>query len=254
MLHVNKSILVFLSCFCIAAAAFSQSADNIIFSKDSQQLKNLTISYSIETKSEKNPGVDETYNGGLKTLFVSDSKIRVRLVSLMRMQSLFVLPQLKNSSRIATVVRESGKDKYKFDLNARQWAMYNKKYDSAVCKLLNDSIDVLGYACRKAEIMLKDGRVLTVFYTNQISNAVFSSADAALSSVPGIVLKYSYQHQKGTITYTATHVTDAPIDKSVFKIPITGYKVKRYVPGRKAGSVDELLKDEVEEPDEEDAL
>lgn len=254
MLHFNKNILFFFSCFCIATAAFSQSTGNVIFSKDSQQLKNLTISYSIETKSEKSPGVDETYNGGLKTLFVSDNKIRVRLVSLMRMQSLFILPQLKNNPRIATVVRESGKDKYKFDLNARQWAMYNKKYDSAACKLLNDSIEVMGYACRKAEIILKDGRVLTVFYTNQIANAVFSSADAALSSVPGIVLKYSYQHQKGTIIYTAIHVTDAPIDKSVFKIPVTGYKVKKYVPGRKAGSVDELLKEEAEEPDDDDAL
>ncbi len=80
----------------------------------------LTVSYSVELKSNRsNTGIGETYNGGVKTIFISGDKARVRLVSLMRIESIFILPG--NNTNHAVIAKESGKNKYKYYLTPGEW-------------------------------------------------------------------------------------------------------------------------------------
>ncbi|WP_315818055.1 hypothetical protein [Paraflavitalea speifideaquila] len=132
--------------------------------------EDLTVTYTIElTKARKrNIGIGETYNGGTKTIFVSNGLARLRLVSLMRMQSIFILPT-GNTERTAAIVKESGKNKNKVYLNAMQWKQYNAKYDQASCRFTEDSAVISGYSCNKVIITLTDGRTITAFYTKIFS-------------------------------------------------------------------------------------
>ncbi|MET2951850.1 hypothetical protein ABXV18_27720, partial [Vibrio owensii] len=66
-------------------------------------------------------GIGETYNGGVETFFTNARHARLRLVSLMRIQSIYVSSD--NTER--TIVKESGKNKYVSRMNGQEWKAYN---------------------------------------------------------------------------------------------------------------------------------
>lgn len=188
--------------------------------------KLLTIVYDIQVKKDKEKtGIEETYNGGIKTVFISNEKARVRLVSLMRIQSIFFSPA--NTAHQVSVIKESGKKKYKYYLTNEDWDLYNDKYNNDSCLLTTDSTIILNYACRKAIIILKDGRQLSVYYTNKIK-PVSAKIEPAFSCIPGLVLQYEYDYKKGSIIYTANKISQSSIDPGIFKIPAKGYSIRKY--------------------------
>lgn len=212
----------------------------------------LTISYTIQLNSLTKSSVAELYNGGVQTFFSNGKKLRLRLVTLARIQSLFVTPGKNKLPPVVTFIKESG-DKYKFMLNQKEWAGYMKIYDSLNIKLLEDTITVLGYLCKKAVLTTLQGQAITAYYTKQINNIGFKIAYPIFKQLPGTVLKYSVEDKNFSLSFNATEVTLKPIDKSVFFIPVTGYTVKKYVQGSSAVDISELLKEEPEgeeEPEE----
>jgi GLPGLI family protein len=183
----------------------------------------LTVSWSISVTSGRggDMGLAETYNGGVETLFATDGQARIRLVSLMRIQSI-LMSAAADQAKSFIVVKESGKDKYVTRLTEEEWKKYNKKYAGAVCKLTEDTSEVLHFSCKKAIVTLKNGRVITAWYTSAIRAPAFSSLEPAFSAVPGLVLKYEYTYKRKTIIYTATSISHAPIERTVFKAPAGG--------------------------------
>jgi hypothetical protein len=192
----------------------------------------LTVSYTIELMKSRNRsiGIGETYNGGTKTIFISNGLARLRLVSLMRMQSIFILPS-GNLQRTAAIVKESGKNKYKVYLTASQWKEYNARYNQATCRFVDDTAVIAGYHCNKAVITLTDGRSITAFYTRDIQRAELAVVEPVFSCIPGLVLKYVYEYKKGKITYAATAVSRKPIDQNILKVPSQGYDLQPYQSG-----------------------
>lgn len=178
----------------------------------------LTVSYSVEVTSKKggNMGIGETYNGGVETFFTNAQHARLRLVSLMRIQSIYAS---LNDTGSFTIVKESGKNKYVTRLNRQEWKAYNSKYKDAICKLTEDTTQVLRYVCKKATITLKDGKVITAWYTTDMKAPLFSSLEPAFSQVPGMVLKFEYTYRKKTIRYTATSVSHRPLSDEVLLTP-----------------------------------
>jgi hypothetical protein len=182
--------------------------------------EDITVSWSISVASGKGGdlGLAETYNGGVETLFATGGQARIRLVSLMRIQSIF-MTAAGDQAKSFIVVKESGKDKYVTRLTEEEWKKYNKKYAGAVCKLTEGTSEILHFSCKKAVVTLKNGRVITAWYTTAIQAPAFSFLEPAFSAVPGLVLKYEYTYKRKTITYTATSISHAPIERAVFKAP-----------------------------------
>jgi len=206
--------------FCLPLATIAQQAT--ITHND------LTVSYSIAIKGKReNTGIGEAYNGGTKTLFVSDGLVRVRQISLMRMQDIFILPP-GNVQRKAAILKESGKYRYKSYLDTAQWARYNNKYNHALCEESSEKATIAGYSCNKAIVKLTDGRFITVYYTSQLPHVAAVIAEPAFACVPGLVLKYEYKSRKNTITYTATSVSRKDIDQNILKVPSKGYEEKKW--------------------------
>lgn len=194
-------------------------------------VEDLTVTYTIELSKSRNKsiGMGESYNGGTKTLFVSNGLVRLRLVSLMRMQSIFLLPA-GNEQRTAAIVKESGKNKHKIYLSASEWKQYNAKYNGASCIFPEDTAIVAGYACKKAIITLTDGRTITAFYTRDIQRVELSTIEPVFTCIPGLVLKYTYEYNKGKITYIATAVSRKQIDQAILKVPAKGFTELPYQP------------------------
>jgi GLPGLI family protein len=179
----------------------------------------LTVSYSITLRMKKdNAGVGEIYNGGIQTLFAGKHEARLRLASLMRIESVFAVFDNGGLKKV-TLIKESGSDKHRVVLNPDQWNQYNSKYNGATCHLSEDTILILKHICKKAVVNLKDGRQITAWYYPDGPKPSFSYLLPAFSGIPGIVLKYEYAYKKKTLVYTATSISHEPISADVFTPP-----------------------------------
>lgn len=213
----QKPICIFLlSLFFLSAAAFAQTG----VADSSGIVKNdLVISYVLRIESNKRNGVAESYNGAIKTIFLKNGQARSRLVSLMRVQSIFYSLDTKGTEGKITVVKESGKDSYKKNLTKVQWQQMNKKYAGASYEFTEDSIRVLDYTCKKAIVHLKDGKKITAFYTTAISNRLFSYIEPAFAGLPGLVLQYEYKNKDAGFIYTANDISFSTTGPEIYKIP-----------------------------------
>jgi len=201
-----------------------------------QTVHNLTIVYDISIKKIKHStGIEETYNGGTRSVFITGQRARIRLVSLMRIESIF-FDYDTGILKKATVIKESGTKKYLFKLNAEEWKDYNSKYLEATCDLLNDSITIAGYNCKKAVINLQSGEKIDVYYTGllKLQN---SFIEPAFSCIPGTVLQYQHSTKTGVITFTASQVSTDPIAKDIFIIPGKNVEVKQQLSQKGKGQL-----------------
>ncbi len=189
----------------------------------------LVVSYDIVITKSREAGIAATYNGGTKTVFADNNKASIRLVSLMRIQSIFLTRAQTGSIDKVVIVKESGKEKYRVDLSQPQWNLYNIKYNDDSIELLEDSTTILEHTCKKAILRLANGKKLTLYYTADIYNETFAAAEPSFADVPGVVLKYEYAADKSNIiTYTASDISLLPVDKKVFSVPTKGYAVKKF--------------------------
>jgi hypothetical protein len=223
--HISLAVLLSFTGIGFTARADEPAHTNRVTGRD------LTVSYAITLKSrKKDNGIGETYNGGVKTVFASDALVRLRLVSLMRMQSIFIMPAGRPHQRCA-IVKESGRSRYKYYLSDNDWRLYNEKYEGLACQLTGDTAHVLGYVCKKAIITLKNKKTVIVYYTPSIQKPMLSGAEPLFASVPGLVLKYEYAYRKNSsIVYTATAISQNSIEPEVFVIPGNEFPTRKYTP------------------------
>ncbi|GGH79082.1 hypothetical protein GCM10011379_47910 [Filimonas zeae] len=165
---------------------------------------------------------DGTTESAIKTLYIKGSEIRSDLVNSTFTQITFY--DAKKDE--AVVLRELGGDKYINRLNAAQWREQNKRYEGMVVTLGTETKTILGYECKKAQVKLKDGNVLNMYYATAIAPSV-SENIYQFKGIPGFVLEYEAQSEKGSKIqqYTATVINLSPVPASKFQIPQTGYRM-----------------------------
>ena len=191
-----------------------------------QQHSDLTIVYDISiSKTKRSTGLEETYNGGTRTVFIAGNKARIRMVSLMRMESIFF--EYDSTLKQAAVIKESGAKKYRFNLSAPQWEGFNKKYEDADCSFENDSMLIAGYWCKKAVIHLTSGDKIVAYYTSSIKPAN-GFTEPSFTCVPGMVLQYEHTSRRGMVVFKASQVSREVIAKEIFVIPSAGIQLRKY--------------------------
>ncbi len=207
--------------------------------------KEFILSYAVTITGEKTDGIQQTYNGGQKTAFVKNDLVRLRLVSLMRVQSIYFNNKKGLTSKVASVVKESGKERTAMTLNAKEWKSFNKKNESIRCEIFKeDTLRILGQLCNKATLTSKDSSKITVYYLPEAKNNTLAAAEPLFASVPGLVMKYSIEIADKTLEYTAVELKFAPIAATVFNQPRLGYLKVKYNPN---GSTIPVTPDEADD-------
>lgn len=216
--------------------------------------KEFVISYGITVEGAKKKAFQQTYNGGLKTVFVKNDLVRIRLVSLMRMQSIYFNNKKWVKTNIASLVKESGSYKSILSFNTKQWKQFNSRNDSVRCDIFKeDTLTILNKLCNKAILTFKDSTKLTVYYLPNAKSNTLANAEPIFSTIPGLVMKYIYENKSKSITYTAVDFKIAPISNTVFVTPKKGYQRVKYNPNGVVIEVSEDEDDDIEgEGDEDD--
>jgi hypothetical protein len=236
MLHCKRKIFFSYVRIIVLGCAFSFMINSIAFAQSKKSsnkpaklnTKEFVISYAIVISGNKTDGIQQTYNGGTKTAFVKNDLVRLRLVSLMRVQSLYFNNKKGLKTKVATIVKESGKDKSAMILNAKEWKLYNKRNDSIRCEIFkDDTLRILDQLCNKAILTFKDSSKLAVYYLPNSKNKTLASAEPIFASVPGLVMKYSFEKDSKTLDYTATQLRFATVATNIFnKVPSDYLQVK----------------------------
>ena len=204
--------------------------------------KEFVISYGITVEGAKKNALQQTYNGGLKTVFVKNDLVRIRLVSLMRMQSLYFNNKKWIKTNVASMVKESGKEKSILNFNTKQWQEFNLRNDSVRCDINeDDTLTILDKLCNKAVLTFKDSTKLNIYYLPGAKSKTLAAAEPVFNNVPGLVLKYTYKVKNKSVSYTAVDFRIEPISNTVFMAPKVGYKKLKY---SATGSKTEVTEDE----------
>jgi hypothetical protein len=254
----RKVSCIFIKCFCILIVfIFSKNTTaqkvNIGLPAKNASTKEFVISYAISVEGAKKKALQQTYNGGLKTIFVKNNLVRVRLVSLMRMQSLYFNNEKWVKSNKASLVQESGKRKTILSLNTKEWKQYNSRNDSAHCDIYaEDTITILNKLCNKAILTFKDSTKLIVYYLPGAKSNTLVAAEPIFSTIPGLVMKYIYEVKNKSVTYTAVDLRFEKISNTVFLTPKKGFKKVKYDPNGLATEVTEDEDDSIEDTGDED--
>lgn len=220
-LFFKRSVLYLLLAVTVVACCsipLQAQSGNQQLLPDTTAATSLTVTYSFAVVSAKKKGHAESYNGSIKTIFMQDGKVRSRLVALMRIQSLFYFQSATGKSDTIISIKETGRERLENRYTKEAWQQLNKKYNDATTELLNDSLQILNYNCKKAVVLLRDGKKITAYYTTAIRHPMFTLAEPAFVNIPGLVLHYQYETKDAVATYTATQVSTAPIDTQVFRL------------------------------------
>ncbi len=178
-----------------------------------------TVVYKVESQDASDASMRQK---ATKTVYIKSNNARIDLVAPSYTQSTIY----NKTTATASVLRSFGEDKYMTPLNTKQWRSINAALDSIQIQITGDSATILDYSCKKAVMKLKDGTLVTVYFTAAIIPSV-REYEYMFKDIPGFVLGYEMIDAAGIKTaFRATQINlYNPVSASKFDIPTKGYRI-----------------------------
>ena len=178
-----------------------------------------TLEYSIQPDTSFQMNKSSTYWGS-KKVFIKGNDARVDLEGSGFFQSLIY----DKANQQAVVLRVLGTNKFLTRLTPADWILENKKFDSLKITYQSSTKTIIGYECKMATILLKDGTEYQLYYTTSIAPSV-REFEYVFKNIPGFVLGYEVKQASRSVKYTATRISFSPVAASRFDIPVSGYRI-----------------------------
>ena len=178
-----------------------------------------TLEYSIQQDTSFQMNKSSAYWGS-KKVFIKGNDARVDLEGSGFFQSLIY----DKANQQAVVLRVLGTNKFITRLPPADWILENKKFDSLNITYQSSTKTIIGYECKMATILLKDGTEYQLYFTTSIAPSV-REFEYVFKNIPGFVLGYEVKQANRSVKYTATRISFSPVAASRFDIPVSGYRI-----------------------------
>jgi GLPGLI family protein len=89
-------------------------------------------------------------------------------------------------------------------------------------KITDETRDIAGYPCRRANALIMDSIYVVAFYTERIR---VNGGPESFTGLPGMILELAIPHEN--VTWLATKVTDAQVPESTLVPPKKGKQMER---------------------------
>lgn len=185
---------------------------------------------SVQTGNSQ-PQMADMFDGAQATIYLRGSLSRSELNS--ALGSTATIYDHRGGSGV--VLRDFGTQKLLIKMNRDNWADKNKKYEGIIFKQTGETKNIAGYKCEKAEALLKDGSMFTVFYTKELVTEN-TDYDPQFKDLPGTALEYESVVGNLKIKYTASKISFDPVPMQKFEIPKSGYREMTYEESTKKSS------------------
>jgi GLPGLI family protein len=87
-------------------------------------------------------------------------------------------------------------------------------------KITNETREIAGYVCRRANAVVMDSIYVVAFYSDEIP---LSGGPESFTGLPGMILGLALPHEN--VSWFATKVTDVPVPETTLKAPVKGKAV-----------------------------
>ena len=194
-----------------------------VFSYAQKTMSEGTIIYNISTQSDNKSSLTDPMSGASSTVYLKGSLSRTDMASPLGKET--TIYDEKNASGV--ILKEYSGQKLMITLTKENWINRNKKFEGIVFETSAETKTISGYNCSKATAKLKDGSIITVYYTPSVSinnkeyNLVFKN-------LPGLPVQYEFGMGKMKFTYLLASINWSPLPISKFDIPKSGFRVISY--------------------------
>jgi GLPGLI family protein len=196
-----------------------------------KKVSELTLVYETSVSTgDSHPKTDDAFDGATTTVYIKGNMSRSEMSS--ALASFTSIHDSKTGT--AVVLQEISGQKLLIHMTADNWKEKNRRYENISFLSTNETKTIAGYKCTKATAAMKDGSVVTVYYTKEIipENAGYN---AQFSNLDGLPLEYEFTQGNLKIKYTVSKINMNPVPASKFDIPKSGYRELTYEESRKLG-------------------
>ncbi len=183
----------------------------------------LKYNISIETANDEKP-VASSLNGAVLTIFLTKNKSRSEMMSVPGKETNvfdeksgkgFILKEYSGQKLMITVTKD----------NWNQKTLLNRTLSFTTEEGVTSI--VAGYQCQKAVAKSPDGKIYTVYYTNQVTvaNQTYNNSFPQLKGLP---VQYELSSGNLIFRYTLTEINPESIDESKFEAPKNSFRVMTY--------------------------
>jgi GLPGLI family protein len=182
-----------------------------------------TLVYTIATQTGSNAAQPDPLSGATNTVYLKGNLSKTEMSSPLGKET--TIYDAKNSTGV--ILKEYSGQKLMITLTKDNWTSHNKKFEGIVFTPTTDTKKIAGYNCVMATAKLKDGSVMTVFYSPDI-NVNDKNYNQLFKNLPGLPVEYEFESGKLKFKYTLASFDPGAVAVSKFDIPKSGYRVMSY--------------------------
>ncbi len=180
----------------------------------------ITYGINIDDTQASNDAI-ASLKSSSKTVYIKGMNSRTDLASPTFMQSMIY----QKNNGTAVILREFGANKFMTKLDSEKWKEENKKFDGMRIEATTETKTIIGYECKKVNLIMANGSTFSVYYTPAIAPSV-KEFEYQFKDIPGLVLESESVDAYGNkIRYTAKQINFNPVPPSKFDIPTSGYRI-----------------------------
>lgn len=180
-----------------------------------------TLQYSVTALPQ--PGQEklaQALEGTTQTVWFRGNLARIEFNSALRKQTTF----FNGATGEGSILRESGADKYQWNLTAEQWKHVHKKWQQIKWEMSGETKELGGYLCQVAKSYVVDSEPITVYYSRQILPLV-QGYEPMFAGLDGLPIAYEMVAQGLLVRFSLTSIQTLPVGAARFEIPESGYKI-----------------------------
>ena len=208
---MKKLSLLVLSLAAIVAFSFTNSTSDF----------EGKIVYTISVEDANlPPEAKAMFEGSEMTMYIKDTKSRSEMN--MGFQNTTTISDGKTKTSVLLMEVMGNKYKIKNDESAKK---EDDKNPDVTVKYSDDTKEIAGYKCKKAEITFKDksgaAQSTAVYYTEEISNHMgYDKKNSIFKDIKGMLLEFVVKMQNGgNMKMSAKSVSKETVSASKFDIP-----------------------------------
>jgi GLPGLI family protein len=206
MKRIGSAILTLLLPCCLWAQ------DNV------KTIADCTIRYSF-LSSDSTTADSSLLRGIGRITYVKANLTRTDVIGPNYLQSLVI--DTRGDSGF--ILKEIGQSKYITDIRAEEWKMQQDRFKRTKVQVFTDTLNILGYTCRKAQVSFNDSTVFTYYYTTELKPA--ARGIQYFKDIDGFVLRFETERNGRFMVFQARELNLLPVPASRFDRPVRGYRI-----------------------------